>query len=108
MRFPLTVLQEAVGGGGRYDEMIGKFTGTAYTCNMDFPLDLNVLSCCLWKEDLKFRRAKEKKVYLLDKKLSNEKLLRSNEKSSRRTKSRTDALTLLTQRKTKSSRKNSL
>ena len=38
-------LGAACGGGGRYDEMIGKFTGQN-TPAVGFPSDLNGLSCC--------------------------------------------------------------
>ena len=36
----------SVGGGGRYDEMIGKFHRTEYTGSRILPSDLNGLSCC--------------------------------------------------------------
>ena len=36
----------SVGGGGRYDEMIGKFHRDRIHRQSDFPSDLNGLSCC--------------------------------------------------------------
>lgn len=64
----------SVGGGGRYDEMIGKFTGTP-TPATGFSIGFERIVMLLMERGFKVPGAKEKKVYLLDKKLSNEKLL---------------------------------
>ncbi len=45
----------SVGGGGRYDEMIGKFTGNRYLCMRISPLDLRESLCCFLKEDMRFQ-----------------------------------------------------
>ena len=62
----------SVGGGSRYDESIGKFTGTP-TPATGFSIGFERIVMLLMERGFKFRE--EKKVYLLDKKLSNEKLL---------------------------------
>ncbi len=50
----------SVGGGGRYDKMIGKFTGQD-TPAVDSQSDSNESSCCFWKMDIKFRQVKKRK-----------------------------------------------
>ncbi len=62
----------SVGGGGRYDKMIGKVYRVRIHRHADSPSDLNVLSCCFWKMDMKFRPVKEKKAYLIEKKMPQE------------------------------------
>ena len=52
----------SVGGGGRYDKMIGKFTGQD-TPALDFPSGLSGSSCCCWNGDTKCRRANRKKRF---------------------------------------------
>ena len=51
----------SVAGGGRYDKMIGKFTGKIHR-HADFPLDLRELSCCFWKMDISSGRTPEKGI----------------------------------------------
>lgn len=43
------------GGGGRYDKMVGKFTGNDVPA-CGFPSVSSVSSCCSWREDSKFLR----------------------------------------------------
>ena len=50
----------SVGGGGRYDEMIGKFTGQN-TSACGFPLDLRESLCCFWREGMKSRQMQLRK-----------------------------------------------
>ena len=64
----------SVGGGGRYDEMIGKFTGTP-TPATGFSIGFERIVMLLMEKGFKVPEAKEKKAYLLDKKLSSEKIL---------------------------------
>lgn len=52
----------SVGGGGRYDKMIGKFTGQD-TPAVGFPSGLSGSSCCCWNGDTKCRRANRKKRF---------------------------------------------
>ena len=64
----------SVGGGGRYDEMIGKFTGTP-TPATGFSIGFERIVMLLMEKGFKVPGTKEKKVYLLDKKLSSDKIL---------------------------------
>src|SRR5699024_11907644 len=64
----------SVGGGGRYDDMIGKFTGTP-TPATGFSIGFERIVMLLMEKGFKVPGTKEKKAYLLDKKLSQEKLL---------------------------------
>lgn len=57
----------SVGGGGRYDEMIGKFTGND-TCACGFSIGFERIVMLLLERDYQVPRAKEKKAYLIDKK----------------------------------------
>ena len=70
----------SVGGGGRYDEMIGKFTGTP-TPATGFSIGFERIVMLLMEKGFKVPGAKEKKVYLLDKKLSSEKILQVMKKA---------------------------
>ena len=63
----------SVGGGGRYDEMIGKFTGQP-TPACGFSIGFERIVMLLLEQDYQIPGSAEKKVYLLDKKLSDEKL----------------------------------
>ena len=74
----------SVGGGGRYDEMIGKFTRTAIPVPVDFPLDLRESLCCFWKEDIRFLRAGAKKAYLIEKNMPADQLLQILKQADRR------------------------
>ena len=58
----------SVGGGGRYDEMIGKFLGQN-TPACGFSIGFERIVMLLLEEDFKVPGADEKKVYLLEKKL---------------------------------------
>ncbi len=61
----------SVGGGGRYDEMIGKFTGNKVPA-VGFSVGFERIVMLLLENGYKVPGAPEKKAYLLDKKLSNE------------------------------------
>ena len=50
----------SVGGGGRYDEMIGKFTGTR-PAHADSPSDLSVSLCFCLREITRSRAHRRKK-----------------------------------------------
>lgn len=63
----------SVGGGGRYDEMIGKFTGQP-TPACGFSIGFERIVMLLLEQEYQIPGSAEKKVYLLDKKLSDEKL----------------------------------
>jgi hisS: histidyl-tRNA synthetase len=80
--------------------MIGKFTGTP-TPATGFSIGFERIVMLLMERGFKVPGAKEKKVYLLDKKLSNEKLLEVIEKRQQKNEKQDRALTLLTQRKIK-------
>ena len=64
----------SVGGGGRYDEMIGKFTGQN-TPAVGFSIGFERIVMLLLEQDYQIPGSAEKKAYLLDKKLPEEKLL---------------------------------
>ena len=72
----------SVGGGGRYDEMIGKFTGPP-TPATGFSIGFERIVMLLMEKGFKVPGTKEKKAYLLDKKLSGEKLLEVMKKAAR-------------------------
>ena len=57
----------SVGGGGRYDEMIGKFTGND-TCACGFSIGFERIVMLLLERDYKVPSAAVKKAYLIDKK----------------------------------------
>ena len=59
----------SVGGGGRYDEMIGKFTGNN-TCTCGFSIGFERIVMLLLERDYKVPSAAQKKAYLIDKKAS--------------------------------------
>ena len=62
----------SVGGGGRYDEMIGKFLGQN-TPACGFSIGFERIVMLLLEQDYQVPGTAEKKVYLLEKKLSDEK-----------------------------------
>lgn len=64
----------SVGGGGRYDEMIGKFTGTP-TPATGFSIGFERIVMLLMERGFQVPGSADKKAYLLDKKLSSEKLV---------------------------------
>lgn len=61
----------SVGGGGRYDEMIGKFTGND-TCACGFSIGFERIVMLLLERDYQVPAALAKKAYLIDKKASKE------------------------------------
>lgn len=63
----------SVGGGGRYDEMIGKFTGSD-TCACGFSIGFERIVMLLLERDFAVPSAAKKKAYLVDKKASPERL----------------------------------
>ncbi len=64
----------SVGGGGRYDEMIGKFTGQN-TPAVGFSIGFERIVMLLLERGYKIPTSKTKKAYLLEKKLPQEKIL---------------------------------
>ena len=65
----------SVAGGGRYDEMIGKFTGQN-TPAVGFSIGFERIVMLLLEEEYKIPAAKEKIVFLLEKNIPNESLLK--------------------------------
>ena len=64
----------SVGGGGRYDEMIGKLQDRTQV-PADFLLDSKELSCCFWNVAIRFRLEPRKKAYLIEKNMPAEGIL---------------------------------
>lgn len=64
----------SVGGGGRYDEMIGKFTGQN-TPAVGFSIGFERIVMLLLERGYKVPTSREKKAYLLEKNISQEELL---------------------------------
>ena len=56
----------SVGGGGRYDEMIGKFTGNQ-TCACGFSIGFERIAMLLLERDYQIPGAQKKKAYLIEK-----------------------------------------
>ena len=56
----------SVGGGGRYDEMIGKFTGQK-TCACGFSIGFERIVMLLLERDYQIPGAQKKKAYLIEK-----------------------------------------
>jgi len=73
----------SVGGGGRYDEMIGKFTGNN-TCACGFSIGFERIVMLLLERDYKVPSAAQKKAYLIDQKS----ICGCNRRSNRKGKSR--------------------
>jgi histidyl-tRNA synthetase len=65
----------SVAGGGRYDEMIGKFTGQN-TPAVGFSIGFERIIMLLLEADYQIPVAKEKIAYLLEKNISNESLMK--------------------------------
>jgi histidyl-tRNA synthetase len=63
----------SVGGGGRYDEMIGKFTGQP-TPAVGFSIGFERIIMLLLERGFKVPDAKEKVAFLIEKKIPGEKL----------------------------------
>ena len=64
----------SVGGGGRYDKMIGKFTGQD-TPAVGFSIGFERIVMLLLKRGYKIPSSREKKAYLLDKNLTQDEIL---------------------------------
>ncbi len=64
----------SVGGGGRYDEMIGKFTGND-TCACGFSIGFERIIMLLLERGCEIPGAGGKKAYLIDKNMPSDKLL---------------------------------
>ena len=64
----------SVGGGGRYDEMIGKFTGND-TCACGFSIGFERIVMLLMERGFKVPTAGTKKAFLIEKKMSSEAML---------------------------------
>lgn len=64
----------SVGGGGRYDEMVGKFTGTQ-TCACGFSIGFERIVMLLLEKDYQIPTKSLKKAYLVEKNMSGEELL---------------------------------
>lgn len=65
----------SVGGGGRYDEMIGKFTGSQ-TCACGFYIGFERIVMLLLEKDYQIPSKAEKKAYLIEKNMPKEGLLK--------------------------------
>ena len=65
----------SVGGGGRYDEMIGKFTGSQ-TCACVFSIGFERIVMLLLEKDYQIPSKAEKKAYLIEKNMPKEGLLK--------------------------------
>lgn len=63
----------SVGGGGRYDEMIGKFMGND-TCACGFSIGFERIVMLLLEREYRVPSAAKKKAYLIDKKAGPEKM----------------------------------
>lgn len=63
----------SVGGGGRYDEMIGKFTGTPVPA-CGFSIGFERIVMLLLERDYKIPGTSQKKVYLVEKNMPSEEL----------------------------------
>ena len=65
----------SVGGGGRYDEMIGKFTGQK-TCACGFSIGFERIVMLLMERGYKVPTSKEKKAFLIEKNMPKEGMLK--------------------------------
>ena len=63
----------SVGGGGRYDEMIGKFTGTSVPA-CGFSIGFERIVMLLMERDYKIPGASQKKAYLVEKSMPADKM----------------------------------
>jgi histidyl-tRNA synthetase len=64
----------SVGGGGRYDEMIGKFTGTQ-TCACGFSIGFERIVMLLLERDYQIPTKAEKTAFLIEKNMPKENLV---------------------------------
>ena len=64
----------SVGGGGRYDEMIGKFTGNS-TSACGFSIGFERIVMLLLERGYQIPTAKTKKAYLIEKNMPSDKLI---------------------------------
>lgn len=96
----------SVGGGGRYDEMIGKFTGQN-TPAVGFSIGFERIVMLLLERGYQIPTSRQKRAYLLEKKLGQAELLEVLEQAK---KDRADGLQVMivNMKKNKNSRKNSL
>ena len=69
----------SVGGGGRYDEMIGKFTGNQ-TCACGFSIGFERIVMLLLERDYQIPGAPKKKAYLIEKNMPAEGMQKKNKK----------------------------
>ena len=65
----------SVGGGGRYDEMIGKFTGNN-TCACGFSIGFERIVMLLLENGYEIPSKRQKKAYLLEKNMHKEGILK--------------------------------
>lgn len=65
----------SVGGGGRYDEMIGKFTGNQ-TCACGFSIGFERIVMLLLEKDYQIPAKAEKMAFLIEKNMPKEELLK--------------------------------
>lgn len=72
----------SVGGGGRYDEMIGKFTGQQ-TSACGFSIGFERIVMLLLEKDYQIPKTGEKKAYLIEKGMPADKLLEVYKKAAR-------------------------
>ena len=65
----------SVGGGGRYDEMIGRFTGRTQTCACGFSVGFERIVMLLLERDYQVPKKGRKMAFLLEKGISRENML---------------------------------
>lgn len=70
----------SVGGGGRYDEMIGKFTGNE-TCACGFSIGFERIVMLLLERGYQVKKKGQKVAYLIEKNMPKEKLLQIMKKA---------------------------
>ena len=75
LRFLWTSFGGSVGGGGRYDEMIGKFTGQN-TPAVGFSIGFERIVMLLLERGYQVPTAAQKKAFLIDKKMPKEGMLK--------------------------------
>ncbi len=73
----------SVGGGGRYDEMIGKFTGNS-TCACGFSIGFERIVMLLLERGYEIPTCKAKKAYLIEKTCRQTKLIRLSDRQKKR------------------------
>ncbi len=78
----------SVGGGGRYDEMIGKFTGNN-TCACGFSIGFERIVMLLLERGYEIPTKNGKKAYLIEKNMPADRTAEDSETGNRREKCRT-------------------